>query len=306
MKTMTSDATRRRATRYDDQRRGGESAARSNAEPGTPHRRARKRFGQHFLEPEWVGKLIDAVAPRPNETILEIGPGRGALTRVLAPRVGRLVCVEIDRDLAAALAASLPPHAEVVEADFLDVDISALLHVRRSPLDAVAPAARVVGNLPYNISSPILFKLLESADDGRLIRDATLMLQKEVAERLSAVPGTKAYGTLAVQVRRLADVETLFTLPPGAFRPAPKVDSAVVRLRFRPSDVDVGDGETFSRIVRGVFLHRRKTMLNALEAPAVSIGRTASELLTRSGIDPRKRPEQLTVAEFARLSRAVL
>ena len=216
------------------------------------------------------------------------------------------MCVEIDRDLAAALAASLPPHAEVVEADFLARRYFGASSRATKPPGCGRAAARVVGNLPYNISSPILFKLLESADDGRLISDATLMLQKEVAERLSAVPGTKAYGTLAVQIRRLADVETLFTLPPGAFRPAPKVDSAVVRLRFRPSDVDVGDGETFSRIVRGVFLHRRKTMLNALEAPAVSSVARPQNCSRDRGIDPRKRPEQLTVAEFARLSRAVL
>ena len=287
-----------------ERRRGRDSAVRLPRQSVSPYPRPRKRFGQHFLEPAWVSKLIDAVAPGSDDTFLEIGPGRGALTGTLASMVARLVCVEIDRDLAASLTATLSPRVEVVEADFLDVDVGALLrHADRR--HGVLPA-RVIGNLPYNISSPILFKLLESADDGRLLSDATLMLQKEVADRITAAPGSKAYGTLAVQVGRLADVATLFTLPPGAFRPAPRVTSAVVRLRFRPSSVDAGDAATFSRIVRGVFLHRRKTMLNALDSVAASVGLPASEMLARSGVDPRKRPEELTVAEFARLSRAVL
>jgi 16S rRNA (adenine1518-N6/adenine1519-N6)-dimethyltransferase len=263
-------------------------------------RRPRKRFGQHFLEAAWVVKLVAGVAPTGVDTFLEIGPGRGALTFALAPRVKRLVGVEIDRDLAAALAATAPPNVTIIAADFLTIDLKALVS------ETASPPLRVVGNLPYNISSPILFKLLDDADDGRLLSDATLMLQREVAERLVARPGSKAYGTLAVQVTRLADVDISLTLPPGAFRPPPKVTSSVVRLRFRPSHVEAGDPIVFERIVRGAFLRRRKTILNALVPVADSLGRSAAELLEQAGVDPRLRPEDLDVADFARLSRAVL
>lgn len=261
--------------------------------------RARKRFGQHFLEAAWVTKLINAIQLSADDRVLEIGPGRGALTVPLAQRVGRVVAIEIDRDLAAALPERVPPHVRIVEGDFLQVDLESLLSDERLPF-------RVVGNLPYNVSSPILFKLLAMAGDGRVLSDATLMLQREVADRLVAVPGTGAYGTLAIQVAVLADVERLLTLPPGAFRPPPAVTSAVVRLRFRPPSVDVGHPATFERVVRGVFLQRRKTILNALTPVADSLQRSAADLIARAGVDPGKRPEALTVAEMAALARAVL
>jgi 16S rRNA (adenine1518-N6/adenine1519-N6)-dimethyltransferase len=265
----------------------------------TTKSRPRKRFGQHFLEPAWVDKLIATLDADPGDTFLEIGPGRGALTRPLAPRVRELIAIEIDRDLAAALPAEVPPNVRVVQADFLDVDLATLL-------ENVPQPARVVGNLPYNVSSPILFKLLHAAGEGTRIRDATLMLQKEVADRLVASPGTGEYGTLALQTALLADVERVLTLPPGAFRPPPKVTSAVVRLRFHPASADVGTLETFERLVRGVFLQRRKTLLNALKPVAASMGRSAPELLARAALDGSRRPEELTVAEMARLSKAVL
>jgi 16S rRNA (adenine1518-N6/adenine1519-N6)-dimethyltransferase len=230
---------------------------------------------------------------------LEIGPGRGALTKALAPRVARVIAVEIDRDLAAALPGHVPPHVKVVEADFLEVDVAELLASERQPV-------RVVGNLPYNVASPILFKLLHAAEEGRCISDATVMLQKEVADRVVAVPGSSDYGGLAIQVALRADSERLLTLPPGAFRPPPKVTSAVVRLTFRPMLADVGDPAVFERVVRGVFLQRRKTVLNALKPVAGALGRSAPDLIERAGVDPRKRPEELTVLEMARLARAVL
>jgi 16S rRNA (adenine1518-N6/adenine1519-N6)-dimethyltransferase len=264
----------------------------------SPLPRARKRFGQHFLEPAWVAKLVASLHASVNDTFLEVGPGRGALTRPLAPLVRQLIAVEIDRDLAAHLAAQFPA-VRVVPGDFLDVDVNALLDGEPLPV-------RVVGNLPYNVASPILFKLLHAADDGRRLRDATLMLQKEVAERLVATPGKADYGVLTIQVALLADVDRLLTLPPGAFRPPPKVTSAVVRLRFRPPSVDVGHPATFERVVRGVFLQRRKTLANALKPVADSFHRSAAELLAQSGLDPSRRPQTLTVEEFARLSRAVL
>ena len=156
------------------------------------------------------------------------------------------------------------------------------------------------------MSSPILFALLNAADDGRMFSDATLMLQKEVADRLVARPGTKDYGALAIQVALTADVEHVLTLPPGAFRPPPKVTSAVVRLRFRAPAVDAGDRRTFQRVVRGMFLQRRKTVANALRPVADSLGGSAAELLERAEVDGSKRPEQLSLEEIARISRAVL
>ena len=261
--------------------------------------RARKRFGQHFLEPAWVTKLVDAVNPEPTDTFLEIGPGRGALTQVLAPLVAHVVAVEIDRDLAAALPSRLPSNVQVIEGDVLDADIAALVRGERRPV-------RVIGNLPYNVSSPILFTLLEAADEGRVFRDATVMLQKEVADRLVARPGNREYGVLAIQVALLANVERLFTLPPGAFRPQPKVTSAVVRLTFHSPAAEVGDRRIFERLVRGIFLQRRKTLTNALEPVAKSLDRLASDLIARAGVDGRKRPEALSLDDVARLSRAVL
>jgi 16S rRNA (adenine1518-N6/adenine1519-N6)-dimethyltransferase len=270
---------------------------RSSNRTTTP--RPRKRFGQHFLEPAWVEKLIAAVAPAADDTFLEIGPGRGALTRALAPRVQRIIAVEIDRDLAAVLPSRVPMNVRVITADFLEIDVEAALRDEPRPL-------RVVGNLPYNVSSPILFKLLAAADHGGRFHDATVMLQKEVAERIVAKAGSDGYGTLAVQVGLVADVERVLTLPPGAFRPPPKVTSAVVRLRFRPPSADVGDPAAFERVVRGVFLQRRKTLLNALKPVADSFGRAAAQVLERAGLDPSRRPETLDVHEMARLTRAVL
>ena len=260
---------------------------------------ARKRFGQHFLEAAWVTKIINSLGATADDTFLEIGPGRGALTRPLAARAGRVIAVEVDRDLAGLLTEQRITNVRVVEGDFLEVDLAATLRDESRPI-------RVVGNLPYNVSSPILFALLRAADEGRLFSDATLMLQKEVADRLVATPGSKDYGVLAIQVTLLADVERLLTLPPGAFRPPPKVTSGVVRLCFRPPRVDVGDPRVFERIVRGIFLQRRKTVSNALRPVADSLGRSAPELLERAGVDGNLRPEALSLEQIARLSRAVL
>jgi 16S rRNA (adenine1518-N6/adenine1519-N6)-dimethyltransferase len=259
----------------------------------------RKRFGQHFLEPAWVAKVVDAIRPTKDDTFLEIGPGRGALTRPLAARSRYVVAVEIDRDLAAALEREAISNLQVIQADFLTVRLADILKSARFPI-------RVAGNLPYNVSSPILFALLHAANAGQFFSDATLMLQKEVADRLVAAPGRKEYGALAIQVALYADVERVLTLPPGAFRPAPKITSAVVRLRFRQPTADVGDPVVFERIVRGMFLQRRKTVANALRPVTDALGQDADELLARAGVDGRLRPEALTVDQIARLSRAVL
>jgi len=262
----------------------------------------RRRFGQHFLAPAWADKVVRAIRPERDERFLEIGPGPGALTLRLAPRVEHLIAIEIDRDLAAALRPQLPSHAEIVVGDFLDIDLAPYLEA--GPL-------RVAGNLPYNISSPILFKLLalagsrrpglqESEVTGGLI-DATVMLQLEVAERLVAAPSTKDYGVLTIFTALQAEVTRLLTLPPGAFRPAPKVHSAVVRLRFKPSPLPAGREKAFERMVRTMFMQRRKTLLNALRQYADSIGTDSGSLLAEADIDPIRRPETLAQPELLRL-----
>jgi 16S rRNA (adenine1518-N6/adenine1519-N6)-dimethyltransferase len=260
-------------------------------------RRVRKRFGQHFLAPEWADKVIEAIAPGPEDRVLEIGPGPGALTLRLAPRVGHLTAVEVDRDLARDLAPQLPSNAEVVTADFLEFDVT--------PLLAAGPL-RVVGNLPYNLSSPILFKLLHTRKGGQIpLLDATLMLQREVADRLAARPGTKDYGVLTIFTTAQADVQRVLTLPPGAFRPAPKVHSAVVRLTFKRSIVPSDLAGVFEPMVRSMFTQRRKTLANALRPFAESVDRSATAALVSARIDPSRRPETLTLDELVALSSAL-
>jgi 16S rRNA (adenine1518-N6/adenine1519-N6)-dimethyltransferase len=255
----------------------------------------RKRFGQHFLEPAWVRKLVEAIAPGPDDVFLEIGPGRGQLTFPLAAAGRRVIAIEIDRDLAAGLTRAAPPTVTVITGDVLAMDLWSVL-----PDGADAPVVRAAGNLPYNISSPILFTLIAAhARDSRL-RDATLMLQREVADRLSAKPGTGDYGVLSVFVQRRAEVRRLLDLPPGAFRPPPKVHSAVVRLEFRP-DVPAAP-PAFEALVRGAFTQRRKTMANALAAFAHLSNAQAAEMLKTQGIDPRRRPETLTIDELIRVA----
>ena len=257
--------------------------------------RARKRFGQNFLEPAWVAKVIRAIDPQADDVFLEIGPGRGALTRPLAERAKSVVAVEIDRDLAADLSRSAAPNVTIVDGDFLEIDIRRAEQAR--PLHT-APDLRVVGNLPYNVASPILIRLRDLRAAGLGIRDATVMLQREVANRLTAVPGTRDYGVLTVVVGHTAHVERLLALPPGAFRPAPKVHSALVRLTFHAPDPPVRDAAVLERLVRGVFTRRRKTLANALLPLRADAGR----LLHQADLDGRRRPETLTIAEFARLA----
>ena len=184
---------------------------------------ARRRFGQHFLERAWVDKLIRVIGPRITDTFLEIGPGRGALTRPLAELAGRVLAFEIDRDLAAALRQTSPPHLVIVEGDFLAASPQDI-HAAVTQAGASNPeevTLRVAGNLPYNVASPILFKLLALYRSGVRLEEATVMLQREVADRLVAASGSREYGVLIVLVQQAADVERLLTLPPGAFRPPP-------------------------------------------------------------------------------------
>jgi 16S rRNA (adenine1518-N6/adenine1519-N6)-dimethyltransferase len=255
---------------------------------------ARKRFGQHFLEAAWVVKVVDAIAPKPGDRFFEIGPGRGALTAPLTARAAHVTAFEIDRDLAAALRRTAPPNLEIVEGDFLE---------SRAAFEAPAGRPiRVAGNLPYNVASPILFKLIELYDAGVQLTDATLMLQREVADRLVARPRTKEYGVLSVLVRLSADVERPLALPPGAFRPMPKVQSSLVRLRFRPPEPNPLDRAAFVALVRAVFTHRRKTLENAVLPHWPGTRASLGSLLTAAGFDRQRRSETLEIAEFVRLS----
>ena len=257
----------------------------------------RKRFGQHFLEPAWVDKVVRAIDPKPDETFIEIGPGRGALTRPLAARAKAVIAYEIDRDLAADLRADAHPNVTVVEGDVLET-LSADFKLQTSDL-------RMAGNLPYNVASPIMFRLAELVAAGLPVVDSTLMLQREVADRLISKPGTREYGVLSVLLQHVAETEMILKLPAGAFRPSPKVLSALVRLRFHPPAPPVANLELFAGLVRSVFTRRRKTLANALLAVDNRERETFLEpkaLLELAGIDGQRRPETMTVTEFARLA----
>jgi len=260
--------------------------------------RARKRFGQHFLEPPWVDKVIRAIGPRPDETFIEIGPGRGALTRPLASRAKAVLVYEIDRDLAAELRAAAIPNVTVIDGDFLEQSSSPPVPQSPSPL-----ALRVAGNLPYNVASPILFKLADLYARGTPIADATLMLQREVADRLVSPPGTRQYGVSSVLMQHVATINLLLTLPAGAFRPPPKVQSSLVHLRFHAPHPPVTNPVAFASLVQAVFTRRRKTLANALLAHTDAAG--AARALAAAAVDGARRPETVSVSEFARLSDAM-
>jgi 16S rRNA (adenine1518-N6/adenine1519-N6)-dimethyltransferase len=251
-------------------------------------RPAKKSLGQHFLHERGViEKMILAVDPKPGDRLVEIGPGQGAMTFPLLDRHGSLTAIEFDRDLLEPLAAAARVHGELtlIHSDVLDVDFTAL---------ADGTPLRLVGNLPYNLSSPILFHAL---DHAAAIRDMHFMLQKEVVDRMAAGPGSKTYGRLSVMLQAWCEVTALFTVGPGAFRPPPKVDSAVVRLVPRPpASVGIVDPARFAAIVRDAFGQRRKTLRNALS-------RLCDEATIRAaGLDPQARAEQVPVSGFVRLA----
>jgi len=248
---------------------------------------ANKRLGQHFLhDPAIIDRIISSINPRPDDHIVEIGPGRGALTLPLAASGARLDLVELDRTLAEALATH-PDLAQVRvhRANALDVDYAQF---------ADDGPFRLVGNLPYNISSPLLFRFLEAAEH---ILDMTLMLQREVVERMAASPGTRDYGRLTVMLAARCRVEKLFIVRAGAFSPPPKVESAIVRVvPHTEPPFDPGDWNLFDKLVRAGFTARRKTLRNALRALA------SAEQIEAAGIDPYTRPGTLSPADYARLS----
>lgn len=271
---------------------------------GRSRPQARKRFGQNFLEDVWARKVVAAINPQPDEAFLEIGPGPGALTRPLASAARALVACEIDRDLAAALRDEHLPHVTILEGDFLRLPYDTL----RDALEASAPGAtrvRVAGNLPYNVASPIMFRLIELARLGLPLADATIMLQREVAERLLAKPGSGDYSVLTVLIGHRARVDRLLNLPPGAFRPAPKVHSTVVRLSFHDAEPPVRNEQVLASVVNAVFSRRRKTMNNALLAYGGLTAQTAALVLAETGVDPVRRPETLSQVELCRVADAI-
>jgi 16S rRNA (adenine1518-N6/adenine1519-N6)-dimethyltransferase len=246
----------------------------------------RKRFGQHFLhDPGAIAKILAAVDPRPGDRLVEIGPGLGALTAPLLERAGRLAAIEIDRDLADRLEAAYPA-LEVHRGDVLEFDFA------RLPADL-----RVVGNLPYNVSTPLLFRLAHYA--GRL-RDVHVMLQREVVDRMAAAPSTPSYGRLSVMLQYRFAIAKLFDVKPGAFRPPPKVESAFVRLVPLPAAALAARDEAgLGRVVTAAFTKRRKQLRNALAEVIDEAG------LRALGIDPQLRPENLAVADYVAIANAV-
>jgi 16S rRNA (adenine1518-N6/adenine1519-N6)-dimethyltransferase len=251
--------------------------------------KARKRFGQNFLhDPRIIQNIIKAIHPTPGQRIVEIGPGQGALTEeLLTGTEGSLDVIELDRDLIPILRTKFfnYPNFHIHEGDALKFDFATL---------AKGEKLRVVGNLPYNISTPLLFHLISFADQ---IQDMHFMLQKEVVQRICAAAGDSSYGRLSVMMQYYCDTEYLFTVPPGAFNPAPKVDSAIVRLVPKNQQaLTAQDPVAFSNLVRTAFAQRRKTLRNNLK------GVLTAEQIEALGIDPGIRPEKLSLQDFINLS----
>lgn len=254
---------------------------------------ARKRFGQNFLhDPTIIGRIISAIHPKPEDHLIEIGPGLGALTEELLSEAGALEAVELDRDLIPVLRTKFFRYEDkfrIHEADALKFDF-ATLQTDQRPL-------RVVGNLPYNISTPLIFHLLSFSG---LIQDMHFMLQKEVVDRLAAGPGDANYGRLGIMAQYYCRVDKLFIVPPGAFNPAPKVDSAIVRLTpYEQLPVQAQDVGLLQDVVRTAFGQRRKTLRNNLK-PLIS-----GDRLEAIGIDPSQRPERLGLADFVKIADTV-
>ncbi|MCK6526279.1 16S rRNA (adenine(1518)-N(6)/adenine(1519)-N(6))-dimethyltransferase RsmA [Myxococcota bacterium] len=260
--------------------------------------RAKRSLGQNFLvDPGVARRIVDAASIAPSDSVLEIGPGRGALTEILCHRAGRLLAIEKDDELFPALAARFAgdPKVTVVHGDALDYD-----------LDGLLPGApwKVIANLPYNVATPIALRLMARGD---LFSDLVLMFQREVAARLAAAPGGGEYGIPSVIARVYSEPYLLFSVQPGSFRPVPKVVSTVVRFRVRREPlVPAEEIPAFERVVRCSFHGRRKTLLNSLATSELALdpGRVRSAC-ARAGIDPGRRAETLAVLEFLALERAI-
>lgn len=264
--------------------------------------RAKRSLGQNFLVgSHYPRRIVDSVAPRAGETIVEIGPGRGALTGLLLESGARVIAIELDPELIPDLSRMFSglENFRLIEADALKVEYCGLI--------APDATARVVANLPYYISTPILQRLIEHR---RCLSEMTLMLQREVVERITAPPGGKEYGFLSVLAQFYCEAEKLFDVPPGAFRPAPKVYSSALRLRARARTAAPVDNEDLMiELTKTLFAQRRKTILNNLRAGRDRLGLTAESeiagLLSSCGLDPKRRAETLSIEEIARLANAI-
>lgn len=252
----------------------------------SPSHRTRKRFGQHFLmDPAVINQIVGTIAPRDGDTLVEIGPGQGAITIPLSRYSATLHLIEFDRDLVPMLLDRFANSGHVIvhEADALQFDYATL-----------GQRLRIVGNLPYNISTPLIFKLI---DFRQHIFDLHFMMQKEVVDRMAAAPGSKKYGRLTVMLGSFMEVVPLFDVPASAFQPPPKVTSAFVRMRPKPDDaLLVDDPKTLSALVAQAFSQRRKTLRNALK------GHVTETDMEAAGIDPGSRAEQVPVDTWARLA----
>jgi 16S rRNA (adenine1518-N6/adenine1519-N6)-dimethyltransferase len=255
--------------------------------------RAKRRLGQHFLtDPRLLGRIADALGAGPDDTVLEIGPGPGGLTAALVERAGRLVAIEKDRDLVPALRARFPS-ATIVEGDALETDWPAV----------AGPRYLVAGNIPYNITSPLIDKALDPPRPVRIV----FLVQKEVADRVTAPAGEAAYGALSVGVQSVALAERLFTVPAGAFHPRPKVDSAVLRLTpLAEPLVDPAEQWSFRRLVVGLFGFRRKQMTRGLRELTGWEAARVANVLDGIGVPAASRPEVVAPATFAALHRALV
>ncbi|WP_242356519.1 MULTISPECIES: 16S rRNA (adenine(1518)-N(6)/adenine(1519)-N(6))-dimethyltransferase RsmA [Anaeromyxobacter] len=269
--------------------------------------RAKKSWGQNFLGDEAIlDDIARLAAPRAGDRVVELGAGLGHLTARLLARGAEVIAVERDRDMARVLRGELGQRVRLLEADAARIDYGEVARAFEAPAAPAGSARRlaVVGNLPYHLTSPILFSLLDQLDH---VSRAVFLLQREVAERLAAAPGTRDWGLASVLLQREADVSVERIVPPGAFLPPPNVESAVLCALFRPPGdaLRVADPARFRRLVKAGFAQRRKTLANALRAGRVVPDDALARALEAAGIDPSRRGETLTVAEWAALDRAL-
>ena len=259
----------------------------------------RKGWGQHFLvDRNILNKVIWTAQVEKEDVVLEVGPGLGEMTIALARQAKRVIAIEIDSKLVAILNEKMKnyPNVEVVKSDILKVDFNQFLKKEGHPI-------KVVANLPYQVSTPLLFRFIESKETFSTF---TLMLQKEVAERMVAPPGGKEYGPLSIFIQMFLDVSIRFFIKPSAFFPSPKIESAVVQMIWKEKPmIETNDQEWFKRVVKACFGYRRKTLVNALRHSELSLPESIELKMEAIGIDPRRRPETLTIQEYARLAKVL-